>query len=60
MIPGLVQCLASHSSWHVGRHSLLVSYHKEPHRQVAEGSAVAASNPLHSEMCVVQMRFSFQ
>ena len=49
----------SHSSQHVGRHSLLVSYCKKSHyewlnRLGVQGSAVAAFNCLDTQRCVFQ------
>ena len=50
--------LASHSSWHVGRHSLVLSHHKRSHhgcfsRPHAQGSALSAFNPLAAQRCVL-------
>ena len=51
-------CLASHSSQHVGRCSLVLSYHKRSHhgcvaRPCAQGSAISAYNTLAAQRCVL-------
>ena len=51
--------LASHSSQHVGRHSLALSHYKRPccrcfGRPYAHGSAISAFNPLAAQRCVLQ------
>ena len=49
--------LASHSSWHVGRHSFLVFCHKNCHgyfrRQGAQGSAITAFIHLPDQRCLL-------
>ena len=49
--------LASHNSHHAGRHSPLVSHHRSYHkcfgRPGAQGSAIAAFNPLAAQRCVL-------
>ena len=50
--------LAPHSCQHVGRHSLVVSYHKRSlcgcfGRPFAQGSAISAFNPLAAQQCVL-------
>ena len=57
--------LASHSSQHAGRHSLVVSHHKRSHcgcfgRPGAQGSVISAFNPFGcSVMCVMLTRVLF-
>ena len=50
--------LASYSSQHVGRHSLVLSHHKRSHcggfgRPCAQGSAIVTFNPLAAQRCVL-------
>ena len=56
--------LASHSSQHVGRHSLALSLHKISHhrcfgRACAQGSMISTFNPMAAQRCVLcRQRFS--
>ena len=50
--------LASHSSQHVGKHSLALSHHKRSchrcfGRPCAQGSAISTFNPLAAQRCVL-------
>ena len=53
--------LASHSSWHAGRHSSAVSHRKRSRRGClgrpgTQGSAVSAFNPLAAQRCVLHQQ----